>query len=229
MDKRQMRENARAILNQEDGVHDADIIRRAEEIMHDMQGPVFVYVSVGREIGTRELIRSLLERGCRVCVPKVEGRGIMKAVEISSMSELAPGTWGIPEPPDRPGIDPEIIQACIVPCLMCSREGSRLGQGGGYYDRYLEDFDGKTIGLCREDFFQINLPREPFDAWVRCICSVKGGFMRWFSRYTLATVLPKCKNKHERRCAMEIEFYFYFKLRRKPKAKKVTLVIEDES
>lgn len=177
MDKRQMRENARAILNQEDGVHDADIIRRAEEIMHDMQGPVFVYVSVGREIGTRELIRSLLERGSRVCVPKVEGRGIMKAVEISSMSELAPGTWGIPEPPDRPGIDPEIIQACIVPCLMCSREGSRLGQGGGYYDRFLKKSGAVRIGLCREQRIG-PVPMELHDQYLDYVVTERNVYRR---------------------------------------------------
>ena len=39
---------------------------------------------------------------------------------------------------------------------------------------------------------------------------------------------PRRKIKHERRCAMEIEYMFYFKLRRKPKTKKVTVVVEDE-
>ena len=38
----------------------------------------------------------------------------------------------------------------------------------------LEDFDGNTIGLCREDFFQINLPREPLDAFVRVVLTEEG-------------------------------------------------------
>ena len=39
---------------------------------------------------------------------------------------------------------------------------------------YLEDYDGVTIGLCREDFFQVNLPREPLDAWVRFVLTEEG-------------------------------------------------------
>ena len=33
---------------------------------------------------------------------------------------------------------------------------------------------GVTIGLCREDFFQVNLPREPLDAWVRFVLTEEG-------------------------------------------------------
>ena len=74
---------------------------------------------------------------------------------------------------DRP-VEREKLDLILVPGLCFDSRGSRLGQGGGYYDRYLEDYDGVTIGLCREDFFQVNLPREPLDAWVRFVLTEEG-------------------------------------------------------
>jgi len=64
---------------------------------------------------------------------------------------------------------------------------------------------------------------------VRCARSIKGGFIRWFLD-NLGCRPPKfCENKKtERRCAMEIECMFYFKLRRKPKTKKVTVVVDEQ-
>ena len=74
---------------------------------------------------------------------------------------------------DRP-VEREKLDLILVPGLCFDSRGSRLGQGGGYYDRYLEDYEGVTIGLCREDFFQVNLPREPLDAWVRFVLTEEG-------------------------------------------------------
>ena len=71
-------------------------------------------------------------------------------------------------------VEREKLDLILVPGLCFDSRGSRLGQGGGYYDRYLEDYDGVTIGLCREDFFQVNLPREPLDAWVRFVLTEEG-------------------------------------------------------
>lgn len=64
---------------------------------------------------------------------------------------------------------------------------------------------------------------------VRCVRSGKGGFIRWFLD-NLGYRPPEVdtKNKNERRCAMEIEYMFYFKLRRKPKTKKVTVVVDEQ-
>ena len=89
--------------------------------------------------------------------------------------ELEPDAYGIPAPKDAcPVLEREKIDLILVPGLCFDSKGNRLGQGGGYYDRYLEDFDGNTIGLCREDFFQINLPREPLDAFVRVVLTEEG-------------------------------------------------------
>ena len=42
---------------------------------------------------------------------------------------------------------------CIVPGLCFDKNGSRIGYGGGYYDRFLSDADIFKIGLCYD--FQI--------------------------------------------------------------------------
>jgi len=51
---------------------------------------------------------------------------------------------GIPAPEGRP-CQPDVV---IVPCVGFTREGFRLGYGGGYFDRYLADHPGITaIGV----------------------------------------------------------------------------------
>lgn len=49
--------------------------------------------------------------------------------------------WGIPEPPhDMPRVlaQPGDIDVLVVPGLAFDRKGNRLGQGKGYYDRFME-------------------------------------------------------------------------------------------
>lgn len=47
----------------------------------------------------------------------------------------------------RHKVCPDMI---LVPGLAFSTEMERLGRGKGYYDKYLKDFKGETIGLCFE-------------------------------------------------------------------------------
>lgn len=64
--------------------------------------------------------------------------------------------------PDASGkeVFPELI---IVPGLSFSPEGKRLGRGGGFYDRYLESFNGAKVGICYEGQLRNSLPTEPHD------------------------------------------------------------------
>ena len=62
---------------------------------------------------------------------------------------------------------------------------------------------------------------------VRCVRSGKGGFIRWFSR-DLGCRPPNAKINTKGGALMEIECLFYFKLRRKPKTKKVTVVVDEQ-
>jgi len=52
--------------------------------------------------------------------------------------------------------------AVIVPMLAFDKNNYRLGYGGGYYDRYLKDYDGLKIGLAFDEQYG-ELCIESFD------------------------------------------------------------------
>lgn len=136
---------------------------------------VMLYYGVGNEVKTDAIFAALLEQGKTVCLPRCLPEYAMQAYAVAGPDDLEPGQYNIPAPKEScRAVDRDDIDLILVPALCYDSRGSRLGQGGGYYDRYLEDYEGVTVGLCREDFFQINLPREPLDAWVRYVLTEEG-------------------------------------------------------
>ena len=126
-------------------------------------GTVFTYVSVDSEIDTRALLTRVLEDGKRLCVPRLAGK-IMEIREVSDLSRLTPGTYHILEPPaEAVSVAPGEIDLSVIPCVTCSRKGERLGRGGGYYDRFLKDYQGTAAALCRESLMRNNIPLEEHD------------------------------------------------------------------
>lgn len=55
---------------------------------------------------------------------------------------------------------PEVL---LIPGLSFSKKGERLGRGKGFYDRYLETFNGIKVGLCFECQLQDEIPVETHD------------------------------------------------------------------
>ena len=123
---------------------------------------VFCFVGTSREINTLPILQDLLTSGRTLCVPLCVGEGRMELRKISSLSELAPGAYGIPEPPpDSPRVAPDAVDFAVLPCLSCDHAGRRLGQGGGYYDRFLSVYRGGAVLLCREKLIRDEIPVEP--------------------------------------------------------------------
>ena len=126
---------------------------------------VFCYVSMNNEVDTRSIIKYALREGKTVCVPLCELQGKMTPYVIYSLGEMSEGAYGIPEPPIGAPLG-ENIDLCIVPCVCADKEGYRVGHGGGYYDRFLKDFEGKSMLLCRDVLVHDNVPRKEHD--IRC-------------------------------------------------------------
>ena len=140
---------------------------------------VFCFVGMPREVDTSAIMKHAWESGKAVCAPRCVGPAEMEARRVASMEELRPGRMGIPEPTeDAPVISPEEIDLAIIPCLSCNRRGDRLGRGGGYYDRFLENYHGRAIMLCMERMTRDHIPMEPGDMPVQAVLTEAGYFAR---------------------------------------------------
>ncbi|MBA4120507.1 MAG: 5-formyltetrahydrofolate cyclo-ligase [Isosphaera sp.] len=83
---------------------------------------------------------------------------------------LAPGPVRAPAA-DLPSLDPTLLDAVLVPGLAFDLTGTRLGRGGGFYDRFLAALGPRTlrVGLAFECQVVGALPRLPHDAPVHAL------------------------------------------------------------
>lgn len=124
---------------------------------------VYCYISVRNEAGTERLLREFWNRKIQVAVPRVRGKE-MDFYYISGMEDLEPGAMGIPEPREGCRKAAEPGAPVIVPGVAFGQDFSRLGYGGGYYDRFFErEPDHLKIGICYEFQLETELPSEKFD------------------------------------------------------------------
>jgi len=73
-------------------------------------------------------------------------------------------------------VEPSWPQVVVVPGLAFTAAGERLGQGGGWYDRYLATVQPGcvTVGVCFEEQLVEALPIEPHDVRVDHVVTDRG-------------------------------------------------------
>ncbi|MCL2018685.1 MAG: 5-formyltetrahydrofolate cyclo-ligase [Oscillospiraceae bacterium] len=141
---------------------------------------ILTYVSAAGEIDTRELINRCFEYGKRVAIPKITDSQTVRSMaffEIESLHGLARGKFGILEP-DISYTEAQInknapFTFCVTPALAYNTSGFRLGRGGGFYDRFLADYNGTSAGLCYEENIK-DFPVEAHDVPVNFIITEGG-------------------------------------------------------
>lgn len=113
------------------------------------------YLSIGAEVETRGIIERAWQEGKTVALPRcVPASRRMRWYALDSFDELTRHAFGMLEPAENPAREVDLAlqgsALAIVPALAIDMQGFRLGYGGGYYDAFLVDFPGVSIGLCRE-------------------------------------------------------------------------------
>ena len=97
---------------------------------------------------------------------------------VTSLHELAPGAFGVREPAARMenASDPGMLDLILVPGVAFTRDGERLGRGGGFYDRLLASLPAHTckIGVCFDSQLLHELPVETHDQRVDFLATESG-------------------------------------------------------
>ncbi len=137
---------------------------------------VALYASRAGEPGTTDAITTLHNAGWLVLLPTLSGRPGW--APFHGWDRMRPGWGGILEPLPPESVHLDRAEVVVVACLAVARDGTRLGTGGGWYDKALPLRRpgipvwalARTSELCEE------LPREVHDVAVDAAVTQDGVF-----------------------------------------------------
>ena len=138
--------------------------------------PFAVYLANDDEIDLAPLVERLWAADVTVAVPYWHAEsGTYRLAIYTSASTLIEGFDGIMEPAETYDIAPSDIGVWIVPGLAFTRDGRRIGYGGGWYDRYLAAAAPDAVALAVAYPFQIldDIPTDPNDRRVTDVVTTR--------------------------------------------------------
>ena len=135
------------------------------------------YIPAGSECDLRPFYETLRQRGVTLAFPVTAADGGMEA--YVPVGDLVPGLFGVPEPDPLLSrrLEPEALDAVLVPCVGFDASLRRLGHGMGFYDRYLARC-GRAAAILTA--FEVQLlacvPTEPHDRAFSVLVTERGVF-----------------------------------------------------
>lgn len=128
---------------------------------------VLAYMNFGSEFEADGFARRVLEDGKSLALPKLKtDRSGLDLHVVSDMGDLEVGLWGIREPRGGDLVeDFSLVDFILVPGVAFSRDGDRLGYGGGFYDRLLVNKRSDAASVAAAFSFQVveQIPVEEND------------------------------------------------------------------
>lgn len=140
---------------------------------------IAAYVPVIGEPGSLDLVDALAGGGIEVLLPLVVPEGLDWVV-YAGRDRLVAGPFGLWEP-DGARLGTAVVataDAVLVPALAVDRAGTRLGRGGGYYDRTLAWVAPGTpvAALLHDGELVDELPADPWDRRVTAAVTPTSGW-----------------------------------------------------
>lgn len=151
--------------------HSAAITARLLQLPDYQQANVVLgYMSFGSEFNSTAWVSQVLTNGKELLLPKVNRQsGQLDLYQVDNLAnQLAPGLWGISEPiPERCERFNRLneVEFALLPGVAFTRNGARLGYGGGFYDKLFAHVALGTPLVAAAFALQVvqRIPQEPTD------------------------------------------------------------------
>ena len=107
---------------------------------------VFLSIPKKKEVNTEFILHILQGKDKSIIVPKVNNKlNHMSHILLQDNTVLKFSNYGVPEPVSGIELQPSQIDVVFIPLLAYDKKGNRLGYGKGFYDRFLEKCNSKTL------------------------------------------------------------------------------------
>lgn len=103
-----------------------------------------LYFPYKREIKVNLLIDAINDCSNNIYMPKIFPEKILKFNLFSKDSVLKKNKYGIKEINNENYLEPFLFNTMFIPFVGVDKKGTRLGYGGGYFDRALEKINSST-------------------------------------------------------------------------------------
>ena len=155
----------RRVLTSEERTAASEVVCAKLAVLN-LHSPIAVYLASPQEIDLSPFICKMVTTGVEVVAPRWNGETYDLAV-LKGLDEahLRKGPMGILEPVETEIVPPKRVGTWLVPGLAFTRDGKRLGYGGGWYDRLLAEAAKDAVMLGIAHAFQVveDLPSELHD------------------------------------------------------------------
>jgi len=148
-----------------------DISNQLFELLPDHSLRIGSYIALGSEVDLTPLHAKIMTSSNRLYIPRILSKTTMEMAALDTVEQLTQGAYGIQTSTQDETIAMRALDWLIIPCSGFDRRGYRLGMGGGYYDRALENCPPETpvrIGVAfatQESEFEPDPWDQSFD-WI---------------------------------------------------------------
>ena len=174
MDKKELRAQIRALkraMTEEQIVSKSEKLGElfAESELYKNAKTIYGYLPYNQEVRTVAMLEQAIRDGKKVAVPKCYG-DTMNFIYMDDLSKVESGYAGIPEPIADDPVADDKTALVLMPGMAFTKNGDRMGYGGGFYDKFLAaEPEHPTLALCYDFQMVESLPTEEYDIPVDCV------------------------------------------------------------